>query len=324
MSLFNLSCLKANRSPFDMSTPQGFGTGYALVTGKSNSTTTGTSGTSGPYTIGGTISGLVSDGLVLKNNTDTLTITKGTSSFSFSTPVASGSSYTVTIQTQPLLSFCTINNASGIVSSANVNNIIVTCNCYSWGCFTDNMNGTIKFTGIAGTFGGNTYTAQTLTWMKCTQGRVWNSVTNDCTGIGTSADYYGATPVNYCNENNETCNNTTTKLLNGLGTSGAWTACNNNNASSTFGINTWRVPTKEELKTLIHCPDYLMPMDNGSCSPYIFPSINKLFSETIASLYWSSTSVDTTSAWVVGFGEGVVLNGRAKTTTSYIRCVSGL
>lgn len=35
-------------------------------------------------------------------------------------------------------------------------------NCYSWGCFKDNLNGTITFTGA-----GPIYSNKILIWMKC-------------------------------------------------------------------------------------------------------------------------------------------------------------
>ena len=53
------------------------------------------------YTIGGTISGLTGTGLVLQDNGgDNLTIT-GNGSFTFATALTSGSSYDVTVLTQP-------------------------------------------------------------------------------------------------------------------------------------------------------------------------------------------------------------------------------
>jgi hypothetical protein len=51
------------------------------------------------YTIAGTVSGLTGTGLVLQNNgTDSLSITAD-GSFTFSTPIADGSTYNVTVLT---------------------------------------------------------------------------------------------------------------------------------------------------------------------------------------------------------------------------------
>jgi len=76
----------------------------------------------------GTISGLTSSGLVLQNNGgDNITITANATSFSFPASIVNGSSYNVTVLTQPnpLLS-CAISNSSGRVGSG-VSNISISC-----------------------------------------------------------------------------------------------------------------------------------------------------------------------------------------------------
>jgi hypothetical protein len=87
------------------------------------------------YTLGGTIAGLTGSGLVLQNNAGSdLTISSGASSFSFSTAILSGSTYSVTIKTQPNGLTCTVVNGSGTIT-ANVTNISLTCsiNTYTVG-----------------------------------------------------------------------------------------------------------------------------------------------------------------------------------------------
>jgi hypothetical protein len=79
------------------------------------------------YTIGGTISGLTVDGLVLANNGATLTVNSGASTFSFGTPLASGTAYAVTAQTTPSGLTCSVASGTGTVGTANVSNIVVTC-----------------------------------------------------------------------------------------------------------------------------------------------------------------------------------------------------
>ena len=73
------------------------------------------------YAIGGSISGLRVAGLVLQNNGGSnLSVPAGASSFRFSTPVASGSTYDVTVLTSPPgppAQSCTVQNGSGTVSS---------------------------------------------------------------------------------------------------------------------------------------------------------------------------------------------------------------
>jgi hypothetical protein len=53
------------------------------------------------YTIGGTISGLTASGLVLADGTQTVSPASGATAFTFPTAVASGSSYAITVKTQP-------------------------------------------------------------------------------------------------------------------------------------------------------------------------------------------------------------------------------
>ena len=89
------------------------------------STTTGT--TTATFTIGGTITGLTSTGLALQNNSgDNQTVASGTTSFTFATALASGTTYSVTVSTQPSGQICTVTNGSGI-ATANVTNVSVSC-----------------------------------------------------------------------------------------------------------------------------------------------------------------------------------------------------
>ncbi|KKL06450.1 hypothetical protein LCGC14_2595910, partial [marine sediment metagenome] len=79
------------------------------------------------YTIGGTVSGLIGTGPVLQNNdADDLSITVD-GSFTFTMPVADTAGYSVTVLTQPAGQTCTVSNATGTVSGANVTNIAITC-----------------------------------------------------------------------------------------------------------------------------------------------------------------------------------------------------
>ncbi|MDP9339515.1 MAG: kelch motif-containing protein [Acidobacteriota bacterium] len=82
------------------------------------------------FTVGGTVTGVVGTGLVLQDNAgDNLTITAN-GSFTFATPVATGSSYSVTILTQPSnpAQTCTVTSgtASG-TATGNVSTVAVTC-----------------------------------------------------------------------------------------------------------------------------------------------------------------------------------------------------
>jgi len=79
------------------------------------------------YFIGGTVSGLTRAGLVLQNNVgDDLPIAAD-GTFQFATPILDGSDYDVTIRVQPPGQNCTVSNGSGIVPSANVTDVSITC-----------------------------------------------------------------------------------------------------------------------------------------------------------------------------------------------------
>jgi PKD repeat protein len=81
------------------------------------------------YSIGGSVSGLEGSGLVLQNNAgDDLSI-DANGGFTFSTELLDGSSYTVTVKTQPTSpnQTCSISNGSGVVAGANVTDVNVDC-----------------------------------------------------------------------------------------------------------------------------------------------------------------------------------------------------
>jgi len=77
--------------------------------------------------LGGTISGLGSaTGLVLANGTDTIAVQSSATSFVFSNRLALGSTYNVSVKTQPNGLLCTVTNGSGTANS-NVSNVAVAC-----------------------------------------------------------------------------------------------------------------------------------------------------------------------------------------------------
>jgi hypothetical protein len=98
------------------------------------------------FDIGGSISGLVDSGLVLRNNgADDLSVTAGSTSFLFATPVAYGGSYAATVQQQPASQTCVVTSGSGINVSANVSNIGVACsmNSYTVGGIVSGLTGIV-------------------------------------------------------------------------------------------------------------------------------------------------------------------------------------
>jgi predicted GH43/DUF377 family glycosyl hydrolase len=82
---------------------------------------------SASYTIGGSITGLTTSGLILANGADTVSPVANATSFTFPTAVASGGSYSVTVSAQPAGESCTVSNGSGTVGSSNVTSVQVTC-----------------------------------------------------------------------------------------------------------------------------------------------------------------------------------------------------
>jgi hypothetical protein len=97
-------------------------------------------GGSTDYTVGGTVSGLVGTGLVLQNNGgDDLSISSN-GAFTFSTALSDGTAYHVTVLTPPSGQACSITNASGTISGANVTDVTVTCTDTNVIEITDDIN----------------------------------------------------------------------------------------------------------------------------------------------------------------------------------------
>jgi hypothetical protein len=81
------------------------------------------------FTIGGTVSGLVGGGLALKLNGGAALPISADGSYAFPTALADASVYTVMISAQPTAptQTCTVANANGTLTGANVTNVNVTC-----------------------------------------------------------------------------------------------------------------------------------------------------------------------------------------------------
>ena len=97
------------------------------------------------YSVGGTISGL-SGTVVLEDNGGNDLSTSANGTFTFSTPLAQGTAYNVTVKTNPSGQVCSVTNPSGTVASANVTNVSVTCvtiPTYSVGGTTSGLSGTV-------------------------------------------------------------------------------------------------------------------------------------------------------------------------------------
>ncbi|MCB1178670.1 MAG: hypothetical protein KDK36_13880 [Leptospiraceae bacterium] len=105
-----------------------------------------TSSSTGTYSISGTVSSLSGTLILSLNNSESLTLTQD-GSFQFSTFLASGTTYSVSVTTQPNGMYCSISNGSGTISS-NITNVGINCSL-------GNSNGTLV--------GGTIFNELTLT-----------------------------------------------------------------------------------------------------------------------------------------------------------------
>lgn len=85
------------------------------------------SGNAGPFTVGGTVSGLTAGSVTLVNNEmDSLSV-PANGTFRFALTADGGSAYSVELSTQPSGQVCTLAGASGVIASADITSVAVTC-----------------------------------------------------------------------------------------------------------------------------------------------------------------------------------------------------
>ena len=77
--------------------------------------------------IGGNVIGLTTDGLVLANGTNTVTVPANATSYTFPQQIGNYAAYSVSIQTQPARLTCVVGNNVGTASGVDINWINVTC-----------------------------------------------------------------------------------------------------------------------------------------------------------------------------------------------------
>lgn len=98
------------------------------------------------YHLSGTVAGLASDGLTLTVDGSTaVAVSNGTSSIRLASGLRSGTPYTVTVATQPNGQTCSVAGGNGVVASANVSNIVVTCSAQAFA-----LGGTISGLNVSG------------------------------------------------------------------------------------------------------------------------------------------------------------------------------
>ena len=108
--------------------------------------------TTNTYTIGGTITGLAGS-LVLQDNGGNNLPVSANGGFIFTTAIASGGAYEVTVLTQPSMQSCMVTNNQGTVTSANIVGVQVAC-AYVGGILVDS-NATNSSTVHKAVFGAN-------------------------------------------------------------------------------------------------------------------------------------------------------------------------
>lgn len=93
-----------------------------------------TTSTTNTYSVGGSISGLIGT-VVLQINGNITYSTATDGQYAFPTQYVSGTSYRVTVLTQPATQICTVSNATGTIHNSNVTDVNVTCstNAYPLG-----------------------------------------------------------------------------------------------------------------------------------------------------------------------------------------------
>jgi len=84
------------------------------------------------YSLGGTVAGLTSGGLVLTDGGDTYPVPANATHFTMPTAIADGSSYAVSIQTQPAGLTCTISGGTGTMPASAVTSVGLTCAATSY------------------------------------------------------------------------------------------------------------------------------------------------------------------------------------------------
>ncbi len=111
--------------------------GSGAVAG-ANVTTVAVSCTTTTYTVGGTVAGLAGgNSVTLRNSGGNDVTVAANGAFAFTTPVADGGTYAVTVFTQPTTpnQTCAVANGSGTINGANIGNVAIVCttNTYTVG-----------------------------------------------------------------------------------------------------------------------------------------------------------------------------------------------
>jgi len=281
--LFILGCLKANRSPYDVSTPSGAAISQAMTLLRLKPSELPPSQLSPPVFTPGF-------GLITQLTNISISTSPPDASIYYTldgtTPTINSNLYTTPLENvwalsgKKILAFST---KSGYLDSPLVSGV------YSYpplktgqinNYFTPGSDGDLQI-GVAKGYtdnGDETVTdhATGLVWQKCSAGL---SGLNCSSGTAMKAERTNA--INYC-------------------------------SSLNLAGKTWRLPNIEELQTLV---DY--GTTSGAINATYFPG-----TLPNPSHYWTSTEGPGSNMWFINFFKGEFLSGIA-TLLKYIRCVSG-
>lgn len=109
----------------------------------------------------------------------------------------------------------------------------------------------------------------------------------------------------------------------------AWTLVADLNADSFAGYNDWRVPTREELATLVDIstsvPSISEPFHQVGCGAACTDVTNPACSCTKSNFYWTASShaPASSNAWIVYFTDGPVTSAQKASSDGYVRAVRG-
>lgn len=246
------------------------------------------------YTVGGVVSGLTGTIVLQDNNTDDLTIISN-DTFTFSAKIADGSTYDVTVKTQPTGETCMASNNTGTIPGGNVTNVLVVCSITS-----------IKLpktgqTTCYDSLGSVINCANTGQDGDLQKGVAWpnprftdngdGTVTDNLTGLMWLKDANCANTVKYDPDSTGNGGVTWQHALDFVAAinAGTYSSCG-------VGYTDWRLPNRKELRSLTDYSRYNPTLPAGH------PFSNVQF------LYWSSTTYasDTNSAWDVNMYYGMV------------------
>ena len=88
------------------------------------------------YTVGGSVTGLGSDPVILQNNSSEQLSVSADGNYQFPTAQLEGSSYSVTVHTQPSGYSCSVSSNTGTVAQQNITTITVNCGVTATGYYT--------------------------------------------------------------------------------------------------------------------------------------------------------------------------------------------